>query len=81
MHHDRLPAPRACPLFLFGANELTDAILPDALKVGKHAHPIPAPITFIQILQSFTGVCIAGEAVLEAALCQFFTVVDDAGLT
>src|SRR3990172_10059206 len=77
---EHLPATRAGPFLLFGADELADAVLPDALQVGKHAHPVPCPVAFIQVLQAGAGVAVAFETILEATLRHFFAVRDDAVL-
>jgi hypothetical protein len=79
MNTDQRAAPGAGPLVRFGADELSYAVFPDALKIVDHAHPVPALISFIKVFQAPTGIAVAIEAVLDPPLNEPLTVLYPAG--
>lgn len=50
----------------------------DILKVLEHAHPVFRPVSFVQLLQSFTGVVLAFVTEFRLTVRNIFTVFNDA---
>jgi hypothetical protein len=63
----------ARPAQRFRLHEFPDAIFLDVIKVLQHAHPVPGPVSFVQMFQGSAGHLFALITILEFPFAQDLT--------